>query len=334
MEVRMTYKPESDAAVANRISRILIEKNFIDTSKAKQSLPNYDAFVQSLAKYTSQYTEETTGVSDATLIQAAERLGRNADRFILIGNDIIETGQGEAILSALLNLSLLLHLGGEGSVNIYPPREHCNSQGVNDMGMVPETLPGYQPNNLNQKNLVADLWKNCSQGAIKMLLIAGENPCHSGKLASIVKDGLQTVPFLVVQDMYMTETASMADIILPTCSYAEKEGTFTNMSRHVQRVAPAVLPEGQARPDSDIFGDLAQALGKPFNHTSMRELQKEIENAAPNYKGTFPGKKSAQWIPTESGSQPEFAIVEEEAIETPSQDYPMKLITNNHMFGM
>jgi formate dehydrogenase (NADP+) alpha subunit len=331
-EVRMTYKPESDVAIANRISRILIDNNLIDTAKAKQSLPNCDALMQSLSKYTSTYTEEVTGVSDATLIQAAERLGRNADRFILIGNDIIETGQGEAILSALLNLSLLLQFGGEGSVNIYPPREHCNSQGVNDMGMVPETLPGYQPQQMNQQNMVADLWKNCSQGAIKMLLIAGEDPCHSNNRASDVKDALQTVPFLVVQDMYMTETASMADIILPTCSYAEKEGTFTNMSRHVQRVAPAVLPEGQARPDLEIFSDLAQTLGKPFSHTSIRELQKEIESVALSYKGTFPGKKSAQWIPTESGDKPEFALVEEAAVETSSQDYPMKLITNNHMF--
>jgi formate dehydrogenase alpha subunit len=328
----MTYKPESDAAVANRISRILIDNNLIDSAIAKQVLPNYDAFVQSLAKYTSQYTEDVTGVSDATLIQAAERLGRNADRFILIGNDIVDTGQGDAILSALLNLSLLLQYGSEGSVNIYPPREHCNSQGINDMGMVPETLPGYQPTNLNQENKVADLWKNCSQGAIKMLFIAGEDPCHSSNQASKVKDGLQTVPFLVVQDMYMTETARMADIVLPTCSYAEKEGTFTNMSRHVQRVAPAVLPEGQARPEFEIFGDLAQALSKPFTHTSVREVQKEIEQVAPSYKGTFPGKKSAQWIPTESGSKPEFAIVEEGTTEAPSQDYPMKLITNNHMF--
>ncbi|MDH3256518.1 MAG: molybdopterin-dependent oxidoreductase, partial [Nitrospinota bacterium] len=273
-----------------------------------------------------------TGVSDATLIQAAERLGRNADRFILIGNDIVDTGQGEAILSALLNLSLLLHHGGEGSVNIYPPREHCNSQGVNDMGMVPETLPGYQPNNMNQPNIVADLWKNCSQGALKMLLIAGENPCHSSSHAAQVKAALQTVPFLVVQDMYMTETARMADIVLPTCSYAEKEGTFTNMTRHVQRVAPAVLPEGQARPDFEVFSDLAQALGKPFTHTSLREVQKEIEEVALCYKGTFPGKKSTQWIPTESGGQPEFALVEEKAGESSSQDYPMKLITNNHMF--
>jgi len=351
VEVRMTYKPETDAVVANRISRILIDNQLIDTAKAREALPNYGDFVNSLSKYTAEHAKKATGVEDSVLVQAAERLGRNADRFILIGNDIIDTGQGEAILNALLNLSLLLHHGGEGSVNIYPPREHCNSQGVNDMGMVPEYLPGYRTitdakaistlatawstgklDNLNQKNLVADLWENCSKGLIKMLYIAGENPCHSGNRASVVKDGLRTVPFLVVQDMYMTETANLADIVLPTCSYAEKEGTFTNMTRHVQRVAPGVLPEGQARPDFEIFSDLAQALDKPFTHTSVRDVQKEIERAAPSYQGMFPGKKSAQWAPVESGHKPEFAITEDAAPEEAPQGYPMKLIANNHMF--
>ena len=97
-------------------------------------------------------------------------------------------------------------------------------------------------------------------------------------------------------------------------------------------MAPAVLPEGQSRPDFEIFSDLAQALGKPFPHSSLRDVQKEIETVALSYKGTFPGKKSAQWLPTESGSQPELVIADEQTTETPSQDYPMKLITNNHMF--
>ena len=120
--------------------------------------------------------------------------------------------------------------------------------------------------------------------------------------------------------------------MLPTGSYAEKEGTFTNMTRHVQRVATAVLPEGQSRPDFDIFSDLAQALDKPFTHTSVREVQKEIERAAPCYQGMFPGKKSSQWAPTESGTQPEFAVTEAVTPEEAPQGFPMKLITNNHMF--
>ena len=351
VEVRMTYTPETDAFVANRISRILIDNQLIDTAKTKEALPNYDDFVNSLSPYTAEHVQKITGLEDSVLVRAAERLGRKADRFILIGNDIIDTGQGEAILNALLNLSLLLHHGGEGSVNIYPPREHCNSQGVNDMGMVPEYLPGYRAitdakalstlsqswntgklDKLDQPNWVANLWENCSQGHIKMLYIAGEDPCHSSRSASVVKDGLKTVPFLVVQDIYMTETASLADIVLPTGSYAEKEGTFTNMTRHVQRVATAVLPEGQSRPDFDIFCDLAQALDKPFTHTSVREVQKEIERAAPCYQGMFPGKKSSQWAPTESGTQPEFAVTEAVTPEEASQGFPMKLITNNHMF--
>lgn len=130
----------------------------------------------------------------------------------------------------------------------------------------------------------------------------------------------------------MTETASLADIVLPTCSYAEKEGTFTNMSRHVQRVASAVLPEGESRPDFEIFHDLAQALDKPFTHSSPSEVQKEIEKMAPCYQGTFPGKKSVQWTPEESGHKPEFAPTIETTIEDSPQGYPMKLISNNHMF--
>ena len=146
---------------------------------------------------------------------------------------------------ALLNLSVLVHQAGEGSVSIYPPREHCNSQGVNDMGVTPDFLPGYRSTQdaealkslaevwgkgemkFNQKNLVDNLWENCSQGLIKMLYIAGEDPCHSYYQGAVVKDALKTVPFLVVQDIYMTETAKMADLILPTSTYAEKEGTFT-----------------------------------------------------------------------------------------------------------
>ncbi len=351
VEVRMTYTPESDAAVVNRISKILIDNGLIDTAKAKGALPNYDEFVGSLAKYSEQHTQQVTGLDNDTLTRAAERLGRNADRFILIGNDIIETGHGEAILGALLNLSLLLHHGGEGSVSIYPPRELCNSQGVNDMGLVPDYLPGFRQltdtkaistlssmwstgklANLNQKNLVDDLWENCSNGSIKMLYIAGEDPCHTFGREAEVKDALRTVPFLVVQDLYMTETAQMADLILPTSSYAEKEGTFTNMSRHVQRVSPAVLPEGQSRPDHEIFGDLAEALKKPFTHSSMSELQKEIEKAAPVYQGLFPGKKSGQWTPAESGQSPRLEIVADEMNPTRPQGYPMKLISNNHMF--
>jgi len=330
-EVRMTYQPGSDLAVASRISRILIDNNLVDTAKLKSALPNYDEFVKSLSKYSADYAKKVTGLDDTVLTRAAERFSRNADRFILVGNDILDTGQGEAVLNALLNLSILVHHGGEGSVSIYPPREHCNSQGVNDMGLTPEFLPGYQPAPKGE-NPVDDLWTSCSKGLVKMLYIAGEDPCHSWYKAAQVKDALQTVPFLVVHETYMTETAKMADIILPVCTYAEKEGTFTNMTRHVQRVISAILPEGQSRPDFDVFLELAEACGKPFSADSVDEVQKEIVAAAPIYKGMFPGYKSKQWAPTESGNQPGFAVTEAEVPAASKNGYPFTLVSNNHMF--
>ena len=286
VDIRLNYKLGTDLAVANRLSKILIDNKLVDASKLKSAVPNYDEFAESLSKYTAQYTESLTGLKDDVLTRAAELFGAKADRFIICGNDILETGDGEAVLKALLNLSVLAHHGGEGSISIFPPREHCNSQGVNDMGVTPEFLPGYQPANdpealsalagewgldglnFDEPNMALDLFENCQNGSIQFLYITGEDPVHSYYQGSVVKEALKTVPFIVVQDIYMTQTAEMADIVLPTATFAEKEGTYTNMSRHVQRVAPAVLPEGQSRPDFDIFIDIAKELGTPFNYDS------------------------------------------------------------------
>jgi predicted molibdopterin-dependent oxidoreductase YjgC len=349
-EVRMTYSPGADLAVANRISKIIIDNNLVDVARVRTAVGNFDELANSLSKYTAGYTESVTGLDDGTLTRAAESFAKKSDRFLLIGNDILDTGQGEAVLNAILNLCLLAHHGGEGSVNVYSPREHCNSQGANDMGLSPDFLPGYRsPSNtehvnalaqawglkelkLDQEKLVSNLWDNCSKGWVKMLYIAGEDPCHSYYQGAAVKDALRTVPFLVVQDVYMTETARMADIILPTCTYAEKEGTFTNMTRHVQRVAPAVLPEGQSRSDFDVFMELAERCGKPFSNDSVSEVQREIEVAAPIYKGMFPGSQWKQWSPEQTGHQPGFAVAGDEVHGATKEGYPFTLITNNHMF--
>jgi formate dehydrogenase alpha subunit len=150
-----------------------------------------------------------------------------------------------------------------------------------------------------------------------------------------VVEALKTVPFLVVHDSYMTETAKMADLVLPSSTYAEKDGTFTNMTRHVQKITPAVLPEGESRPDFDILLDLADAFGKPFEFNSVEDVQQEIEIAAPIYKDVFPGRKQAskQWTPTESGHKPGFAVNETEPATVASGNgHPFTLISNNHMF--
>ncbi|GIT64424.1 MAG: hypothetical protein Ct9H300mP23_00510 [Nitrospinota bacterium] len=138
---------------------------------------------------------------------------------------------------------------------------------------------------------------------------------------------------LIVTDIFMTETAKMADLILPSSTYAEKDGTFTNMSRHVQGVASAVLPQGTSKPDFDILIELAETLGKPFEHSTLFEIQQEIEQAAPIYQGVFPGKESKQWIPATSNKKPVLKVNStENASEVNHENYPFTLQTNNHMF--
>ncbi|HIO24011.1 MAG TPA: NADH-quinone oxidoreductase, subunit G, partial [Nitrospinaceae bacterium] len=265
-------------------------------------------------------------------------------------NDILDTGQGEDILNALLNLSILVHYGAEGSISIFPPREHCNSQGVNDMGCTPEFLPGYRPVTdssalsslanewgidslqFSSTNPASDLLKNCTNGTIKFLHIAGEDPVHSYYKGAEIKNALQIVPFLVVQDVYMTETAKLADIILPTTTSVEKEGSFTNMTRHVQKVMPATPPQYQSRTDHDIFVHLAEVFGKKLKGSSVSEVQEEISKTVPMYKGTLPGTKSRQWSPEGFKHTPYFQISDAPQVTKRKEEFPHQLVSNNHMF--
>ena len=330
VDVRLIYKHGADLAVASRLTRIIIDNKLIDVEKAKSSVDNFDELVKSLSNYTAKNTEKLTGLPNDILTLAAEKFARDADKFVLIGNDVLDTGQGEEVLNALLNLCTLVNFGNKGSVSIYPPREHCNSQGVNDMGLTPEFLPGYQPSS-GDKN--SNLFESCKDGTTKFLYIAAEDPIGSFYRPQLVKEALKTVPFLIVTDVFMTETARMADLILPSSTYAEKDGTFTNMSRHVQGVASAVLPQGTSKPDFDILIELAETLGKPFENSTLLEIQQEIEQAAPIYQGMFPGKESKQWIPATSNKKPALKINStDNTSEISHENYPFTLQTNNHMF--
>ena len=130
---------------------------------------------------------------------------------------------------------------------------------------------------------------------IKFLHIAGEDPVHSFYKGEEVKNALKTVPFLIVQDVYMTDTAKMADIVLPTTTFAEKEGTFTNMTRHVQRITPATLPQEQSRTDHDIFIQLGKVFGKQFSKTdkksSHNRLSKQEVQSGREISYCFPFEK-------------------------------------------
>jgi formate dehydrogenase alpha subunit len=130
----------------------------------------------------------------------------------------------------------------------------------------------------------------------------------------------------------MTDTAKMADVILPATTYAEKEGSFTNMTRHVQKVTPATLPQGQSRTDHDIFTQLANVFGKPFPNSAVSDVQDEISKTVPIYNGTLPGSKSVQWAPDGFKQNPGFRVTEARQETSQKEGFAFKLVSNNHMF--
>jgi formate dehydrogenase (NADP+) alpha subunit len=350
IDIRLNYTLGSDATLIKRISRILIDQGIVNLNKVKSAVPNYEEMVNSLSSYTAETTQKITGIPDEVLTRVAKRFGRTADKYLLIGSDILDTGQGEDILNALLNLAVLVHNGAEGSISIFPPREHCNSQGINDMGCTPEFLPGYKSvTDSNALSSLSEAWgvdslsfeshspakdliENCTNGTIKFLHIAGEDPIHTYYKGAEIKNALQIVPFLVVQDVYMTETAKLADIILPSTTSVEKEGTFTNMTRHVQKVVPATPPQYQSRTDHDIFVSLAGVFGKEFKNSSVSEIQEEILKTVRIYKNTLPGTNSKQWNPEGFKKYPYFYITGTSKVIERKKEFPFQLVSNNHMF--
>jgi predicted molibdopterin-dependent oxidoreductase YjgC len=194
------------------------------------------------------------------------------------------------------------HLGIEGG-GVNPLRGQNNVQGACDMGGLPNVYSGYQPvADLAITKKMEDAWgvkglptkpgltvtqmmPKAHDGDLKALYVVGENPLISDADLNHARKCMERLDFLVVQDIFMTETAQIADVVLPSCCFAEKDGTFSNTERRVQRVRKAVAPPGQARLDWDIISDLAGRMGYPMSYANAGEIMKEISKVTPSYGG-------------------------------------------------
>jgi predicted molibdopterin-dependent oxidoreductase YjgC len=191
---------------------------------------------------------------------------------------------------------------GKPSSGINPLRGQNNVQGACDMGGLPNVYPGYQrvddeavrqkfekawdtPLSPRPGLTLMEMMEGIADGKVKALFILGENPVLSDPNAEKVKDELRHLDLLVVQDIFLSETAELAHIVLPGVSFAEKEGTFTNTERRVQRLRKAIEPIANARPDWEIICDLSSRLGYPMNYHSPKEIMEEIASLTPSYGG-------------------------------------------------
>ncbi len=319
----LRQRPGTDVALFNTLAHIILHERLWNESFVRQRTEGFEAWRESIAPYTPEYGERVTGVPKADLIQAARWYAAPpfSGSCLIWGMGITQHINGTANATALLNLSLLTgQLGFPGS-GISPLRGQNNVQGCGDAGCVPTNLPGYQlyvPETLakferawgarppaEEGLVVTEMVEGCLDGRIRAMYIVGENPLLSEPDLHHAAKAISQLDFLVLQDLFLHETAEMAHVFLPAASFAEKDGTFTNSERRVQRVRQALPPQGESRPDWWITAELAKRiaarLGAPaggFDYAGAAPIFAEMAGLVP-----FLGGISYERLDREGGLQ-------------------------------
>ncbi len=284
----LRQKPGSDGALINALCHVILRDGLEDGQYIEERTENFAAFMESVQDCTPEWAEKITGIPAAD-IEAAARMYAQADRAgIYYTMGITQHTSGTDNVCGLANLALLTgNLGKEGA-GINPLRGQNNVQGASDMGCNPLMYPGYQRvDDDNNRNKFEEIWGTplsptpgltatempaaILEGKLKGMWIMGENPILSDPNSSHVKKALEQLEILVVQDIFLTETAELADVVFPAASFAEKNGTFTNTERRVQRVRKAVHPPGNAMDDLTIINQVTTRIIGNGHHSTMDE---------------------------------------------------------------
>jgi len=301
-DIFLQIKPGTNVALFNGLMNVIITEGLQDKEYIEKRTEGYDALVEVVKDYTPDVVAEICGI-DAEDLKAAARMYAAADAaslFYSMGVTQHSTGT-EGVMSTS-NLALLCGNIGKYAAGVNPLRGQNNVQGACDMGALPTDFPAYQKVanpaviekfekawgvKLSDKPglTITEVINAVDKGDIRMLYIMGENPMISDPDSNHVEHALNKCEFLVVQDIFLTETAAFADVVLPATTFAEKDGTFTNTERRVQRIRAAIEPVGQSRPDYEILNDLMARLGYKNNFTTPAEIMDEIASVAPSYGG-------------------------------------------------
>ncbi len=296
-------RPGTDVALFNAMMNVILSEGLADEDFIRERTEGFEEFRKTVEQYTPERAAEICGV-DAEEIRRAARTYATAERAaIVFAMGITQHTTGVDNVLTLANLAMLTgNLGKEGA-GVNPLRGQNNVQGACDMGALPNVFPGYQAVSDagvrekferawgadylsgNPGLTVTEIMDAAFKGDVDVLYIMGENPMISDPDISHLKEALEKVDFLVVQDIFLTETAAFADVVLPSASFAEKEGTFTNTDRRVQRVRKAVEPPGEAREDSWIIAQVASRLGSDMGEVSPAKVMEEIASLTPSYGG-------------------------------------------------
>ena len=301
-DLHLQLLPGTNVAVLNSLMHVILEEGMTDAAFIAERTEGYEALSEILAHYTPELVEQISGVP-ADAIREAARLFASADKgAIFYSMGITQHSHGTEHVLAVSNLALMTGNLGRRGVGVNPLRGQNNVQGACDMGALPDVYTGYQavadPAAREKFSgawgvelaaepglTVTEAFDAMSEGRVKGLYVVGENPMLSDPDQTHVEQTLRGLDFLVVQDIFLSETAALADVVLPATSFAEKDGTFTNTERRVQRVRRAVPAPGEARADWRIVSDLACRMGADWSYTHPREIMAEINALTPSYAG-------------------------------------------------
>lgn len=299
----LRHFPGSDVALLMGMMRVILEKKLADLTFVGECCDNLDAFKESLKNFDLDFVEKVTGVPANTIIEAARLYATCKPATIIYAMGITQHSHGTDNVLATANLAMLTGNMGKPSSGVNPLRGQNNVQGACDMGGLPVVYTGYQRvDNPDIQKKFEVAWREdlsptpgltltemldaaCNR-RIKAIYVMGENPILSDADANHTEKALRELEFLVVQDIFLTETARLADVVLPAVSFAEKDGTFTNTERCIQRVRKAIEPVGNSKPDWWIICQLASKMGaQNFDFENPSQVMGEISRLTPSYGG-------------------------------------------------
>lgn len=367
-DVWMQHKPGTDVALLNGMMHVILKENLINCDFIDSQTEGFDEdFRKNLSEFTPDKAAAITGVPAEIIIKAARLYanGKRAGIYYTMG--ITQHAHGTDNVFSIANLALMTGNLGKASSGVNPLRGQNNVQGSTDMGCVPNLYPGYQRVVIpgvqqkfealwntklsNKEGLTApEMLAAAEKGALKALYIMGENPVLSDPNMAHTIKALKALDLLIVQDIFLTETAELAHVVLPGSSFAEKVGTFTNTERRVQRVRRAVNSPGTAMKDSLIIMELSKRMGYDMSYPHTVEIFREMGQAWPALAGMSYARLEEgglQWpcpTPEHPGTQylfkggfprgnGRFTIVNyKPSVEESDAEFPFILTTGRHLF--
>jgi formate dehydrogenase alpha subunit len=366
----LRHNPGSDVALLMGMLRVIVDEDLYDEAFVEARTEGFETLRASLADFDLDTVERLTGVDRTLIAEAARTFATTRPAAIFFAMGITQHTHGTDNVIAISNLALLTGSIGAPSTGVNPLRGQNNVQGACDMGSLPNVYPGYQKVDVPEVkakfeaawNTTLDaspglthleLTEAIHAGQVKAVYLVGENPVLSEADAGNVEQALEKLEFMVVQDIFMTETARLADVVLPAVTFAEKDGTFTNTERRIQRVRMAIEPVGDAKPDWWITSQIARRMGfAGFEFSHPREIMSEIASVNPSYAGVRYERLEAgglQWpVPdadhpgtrflhegrfaTPSGKANILPLVYRPPDEQPDEDYPLVLTTERSLY--